>query len=140
MNVKKALEILSRIYLTKHCSRTAFISIDQQNSRLIPMIHINQKCVKVIWNAEELQYESPFSGSHINTVEEKTNTRNKYNLNQRDHGLAWKFEFQMYMNLSTFLSLKNSLLTFLTFLSSWALFSYKQLFQNKNVKPETISN
>ena len=60
------------------------------------------------------------------TVEKKINTRNIYDLNQRDDGLAWKLEFLMYMNLSTFLALKNPVLNFLNFLRIRALLSYEK--------------
>ena len=39
----------------------------------------------------------------------------------------WKFEFYMYMNLSTFLGLKNPVLSFLNLLSSRELLCYKPL-------------
>ena len=54
------------------------------------------------------------------TVQEKISTGNIYDLNQSDDGLARKFEFLIYINLSTFLGLKNPLLNFLSFLSSRA--------------------
>ena len=61
------------------------------------------------------------------TIEEKIKLGNIYELNQRDDGIAWKFEFWMYMNLTTVLALKNPVLNFLNFLSSRALLFYKPL-------------
>ena len=55
-----------------------------------------------------------------------------HDLNQRGDGLAWKFEFQMYMSLSTFLAFRNPVLKFLNFLNSRVLLSYKPLIK-KNV-------
>ena len=41
-----------------------------------------------------------------------------YDLNQRNDAIEWKFEFELNMNLLTFLTLKNPVLTFLNILSS----------------------
>ena len=53
------------------------------------------------------------------TIGGKIIAENMYYLNQRDDVLAWKFEFLMHMNLSIFFGLKNSILHFLNFLSSF---------------------
>ena len=54
-----------------------------------------------------------------------------HNLNRRGGGLVWKFEFQMYMSFSTFLAFRNPVLSFLTFLNSRVLLSYKPLSYKK---------
>ena len=56
-----------------------------------------------------------------------------HDLNQSGDELAWKFEFQMYMSLPTFLAFRNPVLNFLNFLNSRVLLSYKPLSYKKHV-------
>ena len=68
---------------------------------------------------------------HINDNSSQTHEMNCWIKHIRLKSKRWwtcmKFEFLMYMNLSTFLGLKNPILNFLNFLGSRALLSYKPL-------------
>ena len=57
----------------------------------------------------------------------------KLNQRERDDKLAWRLDFSMHMNLSTFLGLKSPVLTFLTFVSNRGLRSYKSLSHKKKL-------
>ena len=54
-------------------------------------------------------------------------------IKQEETGPDVKLEFQVYINLSTFIRLRNSLLNFLVFLSNRVLLSYKPLPYKKRV-------